>query len=245
MPHLLNAGCGQSSIFRYAPPKRLHALDCLRGLAALIVMFQHCLLAFPAGSETSEPWSIRSGWFNYPPFSLLIGGRAAVILFFVLSGFVLSMSLMEKPRYNYLAYLGRRMVRLYAPLTVVILLAALVYGCSPGPTSPTISNWLAEIAGDQHISLVGVIRHFSMSGLTEDMRLDVVLWSLVHEIRVSIILPILVLAVKRHTAVAMLVVLSIYMGSTFLLRGAAWEGTLSNSLLGTAHYLLFSCLVLL
>ncbi|MCB9988463.1 MAG: acyltransferase family protein [Rhodospirillales bacterium] len=65
--------------------QRFHGLDSLRGIAALVVVFNHFYGVIPA-LASSENWL-----FSYTPLHTLIAGRQAVIIFFVLSGFVLSL----------------------------------------------------------------------------------------------------------------------------------------------------------
>ena len=58
---------------------RLSALDSLRGLASLAVLFGHTLLVFQCELSYSQWFLIHN----------LFDGRSAVTLFFVLSGLVL------------------------------------------------------------------------------------------------------------------------------------------------------------
>jgi peptidoglycan/LPS O-acetylase OafA/YrhL len=72
-------------------PPRFHELDSLRGLAALIVVVGHFAAMFhPAMVFGHGP---PGGWeslFSSTPLHLLCSGHFAVCLFFILSGFVLS-----------------------------------------------------------------------------------------------------------------------------------------------------------
>jgi len=75
--------------------QRLHHLDSLRGIAALIVVMAHYFAAF-------YPYTIFGLQGNYhqksiwedivfcPPFGFFVAGHLAVCLFFILSGYVLS-----------------------------------------------------------------------------------------------------------------------------------------------------------
>lgn len=72
-------------------------LDSLRGLAAFVVLVHHTLLCLPdfgdffysAGSAPAH--GLVEALFFYTPLVLIWQGRSAVMLFFVLSGFVLSL----------------------------------------------------------------------------------------------------------------------------------------------------------
>lgn len=74
-------------------------LDGLRGAASLAVVFSHFINAFfPVA--TGVGLLIHSNYdfvFNTFPFTFLFGGHFAVCIFFVLSGFVLSIKYFRKP----------------------------------------------------------------------------------------------------------------------------------------------------
>lgn len=63
------------------PNKKLAHLEAMRGIAAIIVVGDHLALTF----------SERSIWFA-APWYILINGGAAVLFFFVLSGYVLTLA---------------------------------------------------------------------------------------------------------------------------------------------------------
>jgi peptidoglycan/LPS O-acetylase OafA/YrhL len=70
---------------------RDRSLDAVRGLAALSVVLCHylnILTGLPLGTMLMSLAAL-------PPLSLLVTGYGAVILFFVLSGYVLTLSLMR------------------------------------------------------------------------------------------------------------------------------------------------------
>ena len=76
--------------------QRIAALDGLRGLAAATVAIGHGLDVFPTVWLASNhgPAAGALGWLTYSPLHLLWAGHEAVILFFVLSGFVLAFATM-------------------------------------------------------------------------------------------------------------------------------------------------------
>ena len=82
-------------------------LQSLRGIGALSVMIGHSLISYEVPT-----------WFFQ--FSTLANGRAAVVLFFVLSGYVLTRSL-QKDRFDrdtVLRFYIQRIFRLYPALWV-------------------------------------------------------------------------------------------------------------------------------
>lgn len=92
--------------------QRIHSLDGLRGVACLAVLLLHIAMML-------ELWGPDG---TYP----LIPGTPAVIVFFVLSGVVLSIAPLERLRtgraYDWLGYYPRRVVRLGIPLAVAVAL---------------------------------------------------------------------------------------------------------------------------
>ena len=74
--------------------RRLHALDSLRGIAAFVVFVSHFALAFAPNwhgllSQVAPTHGYRTGLLGNP-FYALVNGTAAVMFFFVLSGYVLA-----------------------------------------------------------------------------------------------------------------------------------------------------------
>lgn len=74
---------------------KLHSLDGLRGWAAIVVFFHHFLLAFLPKIHGLLPTDVKTDSLRETPLFVFVNGTAAVTLFFVLSGFVLSLGLWE------------------------------------------------------------------------------------------------------------------------------------------------------
>ena len=145
-------------------PRFLPQIESLRGFAALSVAFAHCGMV-PHLYEQASPNAINSAFaLLFIPFDYLINARAAVIVFFVVSGLVLALSLDKKPAHRSLSgfggFLGRRMLRLYpahlAALLLFVPLAGLTIFQIPihGPArievpGPTLIHWAGRaVYGD-------------------------------------------------------------------------------------------------
>jgi peptidoglycan/LPS O-acetylase OafA/YrhL len=78
-----------------ARPGRLAALDSLRGLLALSVFLFHIVLVYDKGivsDNPAPPTSLAEWVLNNSPLRIFWSGHQAVVGFFVLSGFVLTLS---------------------------------------------------------------------------------------------------------------------------------------------------------
>jgi len=108
---------------------RIGAIDGVRGLAALSVAIFHCLHLFPV-SGSKQALFLKLTELNDLPtagariLTGLFNGNAAVSLFFVISGFVLSQSIKRKNLHWPAAialFAVKRLVRLYPPMAVCLL----------------------------------------------------------------------------------------------------------------------------
>jgi peptidoglycan/LPS O-acetylase OafA/YrhL len=171
---------------------RIGALDGLRGLAAVVVVICHSLLIVPAFAASivggQEPAPGTPEWFLLrTPLRMLTMGAEAVMLFFVLSGFVLTLGFIGRrmtPRFVG-GYLARRVVRLYIPvwgsLLLALLLATLIVR-DTGAASP----WLAA----HHDPALGSVARDAIL-LLGTSNLNSPLWSLTWEVWFSLLLPVL------------------------------------------------------
>ena len=108
---------------------RLPGLDCLRGLACLMVFLYH--LRWNAQPSTSEPLQLPAGAFNVE--FLLRKFDIGVAIFFILSGLLLSLPfwraiLADKPAPDTSRYLWRRACRIVPAYYVVLIAIYLIRG---------------------------------------------------------------------------------------------------------------------
>ncbi len=176
---------------------RLPSLDGLRGLAALVVLAHHTLLAseptlagpyhdgpFPAGGSV--------GWLlTYTPLHILWAGPEFVVVFFVLSGFVLSLPTASgggRPRA--LTYYPRRLLRLYLPVWAAVAFAAALHLAVSHASLPAASWWLD--AHSEPLTLEALREDAGLlSKYTGHWAVLDVLWSLRWEVLFSLALPLL------------------------------------------------------
>jgi len=133
-----------------SPPERFGQLDAIRALAALAVFFGHCL-----GMLSPTPYSHGPvDWYLHSPFRIASAGHQAVIFFFLLSGFVLSLGF-YKGRTSAAPFLVNRIFRLYPPylgaLLVVVILRWLV-PMNPGPEGQVAVTGFDDIPMARHLA---------------------------------------------------------------------------------------------
>lgn len=135
-----------------AGPRRLAALDGLRGLASVVVLLHHIALLHPAvaaiylfGAPPPAPGSAL--WvLTGTPLQLLVSGQEAVLVFFVLSGLVVALPAL-RAGFDWFAYLPRRLVRLVLPVAGSVGLATLIVLVTRPDASRASSAWVAASIG--------------------------------------------------------------------------------------------------
>lgn len=167
---------------------RLNQLDSLRGLAAFTVMIGHFLVIFKimeARTYTSDVDLLYL--FKYSPLHIFWAAHEAVIFFFLLSGFVLSLPF-YRGRVHYGSFLVKRICRIYIPyfflMVLSVFLKDLFYSGHISALGNTFNNeWKTPYTQEN------LIQHFLLLGNFDSHAYNSVIWSLVHEMRISIIFP--------------------------------------------------------
>ena len=146
---------------------------------------------FPWDRTWSRTHSQRIVLAILSPFYL---GHEAVLLFFVLSGFVLSLPYLQGREQSYPQFLLRRILRIYGPYCVALALA--VGGVAIFHGHLGMGDW-SEQTWSQPVSRKLVLDHVLFLGNYNWFEYNVVFWSLVIEMRVSILFPLLVGLITR------------------------------------------------
>lgn len=175
--------------------------DVLRLLAAWLVLFSHC---YPLGGRpTLEPLMSTVGIDTL--------GGVGVAIFFVLSGYLVSISLERSS--SVLEFARRRVLRIYPALVVVCLLCVLVLGPLM-TTLPLAEYGSSRMTWDYLRNASAVSIRFQLPGVIAGNPLPGVLngslWSLPYEISCYIVLVLLsllpgTLRAKVALALALLV----------------------------------------
>ncbi|KAI9710540.1 MAG: hypothetical protein M1820_002676 [Bogoriella megaspora] len=197
-------------------------LDGLRGLAAFLVYFFHHV-SWAYGPEHPI---CRHGWnyhgeryFATLPFIRLLftGGSASVAIFFVLSGYCLSISPLRKRRNLYRNLISaslRRPLRLFIPPTGVSLLFAftmhLPFGLAPKLIWPDPQETIGAELIKWVVELCKALNPFQNHGIfTPWFPYDPPVWTMPIELRGSILIFALHAAYSRVTPIHRLFLFSI------------------------------------
>lgn len=186
------------------PAGRLTSLDGVRGVAALVVLAHHVSLLYspiaatyiwgsgPTPHEGSVSW-----WLSYTPLKLFTAGPEAVMVFFVLSGLVLTLPVLRPRAFDWMAYFPRRLVRIGLPVVASILFATALALLVPQVPRLAVSAWVASTS----VNPVTFERFMTVLDPTVfDFGLNNPLWSLYYEMIFSVTLPLfigLALLLKR------------------------------------------------
>lgn len=185
---------------------RFHQLDALRGIAAVTVMNSHLMLVLPFVCNPSPP-SLGDPWKTallFSPLRIIFAGHEAVIFFFILSGFVLAQPFLQRAEtpFTYGGYLVKRIIRIYPPYVVASLLALLTCCLLRGPVIENTSTWFRQ-SWSIPVTWSTVADHLLMVGSFRNCDYNPVIWSLVHEMRISIFFPAIMWLLLRHPKITL------------------------------------------
>jgi peptidoglycan/LPS O-acetylase OafA/YrhL len=210
-------------------------LDALRGVAALLVCIDHWRYLF----FIDYPQLTVHRKLFFLPYAMCTLGHQAVIIFFVLSGYLVGGHVLrarDTGRWSWPAYLIQRGVRLWTVLLPALLLGgfidwmALHLHLAPALYGGMVNN---HVTGDVHLSLtwkalLGNI-FFLQTILTPVFGSNGALWSLASEFWYYILFPLGLLAlcgpssVGRRIAMGVgFVGISMFVGSGILLLFPVW-----------------------
>jgi peptidoglycan/LPS O-acetylase OafA/YrhL len=128
---------------------RYRHLDGLRGVASAIVVIFHTILCFDRAIVSGAPIEAHFGWeinFAGAPFVFFTRGGLPVMIFFVLSGYVISKFLIRVD-VSLLFLVLRRYIRLGLPILVTTIFSYILFliAFEPNLAQLTKSTWLTTI----------------------------------------------------------------------------------------------------
>jgi peptidoglycan/LPS O-acetylase OafA/YrhL len=196
---------------------RITRLEAFRGLGATVVLLNHCLAMVPWGDGNPQVTAIKL-------ICTFVNGHAFLMGFFVISGYVLGLSLDagQGREHNIRRFYVRRVFRIYpAHVVSIVFIAAAMLAFDrthPAAASEAFGRMFAI-----PLSAVGVLLNWIL------IRIDMnpVVWTLAVEIAVSLLLPIFHWASRRQATwirrvpLLALIVLSFVAGDRIMNGGRA------------------------
>ncbi|MDR4913740.1 acyltransferase [Bacillus pseudomycoides] len=221
--------------------KRYEEFDSLRGLAALLVIIGHHMMLLPAYEnyqyELNSPFIIYL--FKETPLRLFFSsGNESVILFFVLSGFVLYLSI-NNEKFHYDTYIIKRICRIYIPYLVAISISIIAKMLFSRNDMPFISDWFSKSWTTADTPAL-LLQHLVFIGEYNTDAYNNVIWSLVHEMRISIIFPFLTFFfIRKRLKYSLLWFIVLSFSSTMGLYLFNPSGSITSSFLSFHYITLF------
>jgi peptidoglycan/LPS O-acetylase OafA/YrhL len=192
-------------------------------VAALVVVVHHCVLTLPSlarQQQAPDPTS-RAWWLTYTPLHLPWAGGEAVLVFFVLSGLVLTLPFgPATPAATWWAYYRKRLVRLYVPVAAAVVVTGVLVALVPRRADGGVSWWTAAHAVRP---TVGALAHDALL-LDGTGWLNSALWSLEYEVWFSLLLPVFVVVTRR-------LALPLWVSVPVALWGVGWAASIGHELL--------------
>lgn len=199
-----------SSLTETRPDRRfLTRLESLRGIAALFVAVAHSFVLFPYAPEA---YPAQTAWQT--AVHILSPGKSALIVFFIISGYVLSLSL-DRTDFNFrnvLTFYKRRALRIYPAHVVWAFIAlGLMAAFYTSGQIPAASAWVNDMYSGE-MNIVHVIANLALI-ITS---LNPGEWTLTVELIVYLLYPILYLLNRKSGKAGNILLLLFLMGLSFI-----------------------------
>jgi peptidoglycan/LPS O-acetylase OafA/YrhL len=172
---------------------RLDFLDGLRGIAALYVVIHHAFLVYLCEKTRVPTPALAGAW-------IFDGGRIAVAIFIVLSGFCLMMPVVQSGtgqlKGGMTRYLKRRALRILPPYYATILLTTAMIFVLPPLQRTDGAFWHNALPVDagsflSHLGMVHILKQ------EWHMRISIPCWTVATEWWIYFLFPLLLLPIWR------------------------------------------------
>ncbi|MCZ4221793.1 acyltransferase family protein [Pedobacter rhodius] len=193
------------------------ALDGIRGLTALYVMIHHARLALTQSYQNGlSIHPEKYAWYDklmVYAFSSFKFGHEAVIIFFVLSGFVIHLKQSDKnynfEHFNVFTYFKKRVIRIYPTLIVSFILVIILDYFAWLFTQTNFQEIFSKYSYNSFFFNLFLIPDATIWGYNFPV------WSLKHEWFFYILYPFLLWLAKRHYVLALLIIIGLYTSYAF------------------------------
>lgn len=207
---------------------RIASLDGVRGIAALIVLLHHTALLGRSAMQVGEGtlWNL----LEHTPIKLALMGTEAVLVFFVLSGLVVTLPALRSD-FHWPGYAVGRLARLYLPVWGALLLATVLVWLLPRDATRLTESWITERSATE----------FDWQSLLDQATLSVAsyplsnpIWSLRWELLFSVLLPVFVgIALLLHHVAGLTIGVAIVASVIGGIAEISWLHYLPVFLIGT------------
>jgi peptidoglycan/LPS O-acetylase OafA/YrhL len=185
-------GSVEPALKKSGASSRSLTIDAFRGIAAAGVMVQHLLLSW------SDP--IVKTWHAavyYTPLEALFSDGKFIRIFFVLSGFVMFLPFERKTSFSWSQFYSRRFWRIYPAFAAAVLISIIVHFLIVDPHAvQTTTAWFAVEGHSGHVTWELLLQLLCFTGTAASIKINCVTWSLVEEVRVILLFPILAYCVR-------------------------------------------------
>lgn len=214
-------------------------LDLIRALAALLVCLEHWRnLIFVDYHQLAAHHALF-----FVPYLLCGAGHQAVVIFFVLSGYLISGSIfrmVERNTWNWKLYLTHRLVRLWIVLVPALLLGAALdlsgirLNLAPALyAGMTGTHMLGNIPASLNLKTFAGNLFFLQGILTPTLGSNTPMWSLANEFWYYLLFPCAFFGLRKGSPVASRVVCAIVFVAAFWFVGLSIRVMFPIWLLGT------------
>ncbi|MFZ4503527.1 MAG: acyltransferase family protein [Methylovulum sp.] len=179
-------------------------LDSVRGLAAVSVVNEHFVIAYGLPCKAA----LCSQWLDNSPLHIWWDGTAAVSMFFVLSGFVLSINYVDTNfrvyTFKLVDYFLKRVCRIVLPYLAVLLVSACAYKIIISQplliTTLAATDWINLMWRGHPLTAFAMLREAFIFVPPTELVLVPQSWTLAIELVMSLLLPVGLLFLENSLA---------------------------------------------
>ena len=228
--------------------QRVEIFDGMRGLASVIVMIFHMAVWTVYGYSANEYKVFADPFWRVAtqtPLKMLWGGNEAVLVFYIIGGFVLARPYLSGRKLDFKPFILKRWIRLMLPYVLIITVTVMLIALFGAWKHDTI-----DLSGSFNVKWKRVPNALEMLlyFVGYDYNLNILsgaFWSMVQEWRVSFILPFVAIALHRNRTGKVLGYYAILQVGIDALTNwgmrsdTVWLAHLSESLNRTNYYAIF------
>lgn len=180
--------------------RRIRSFDGLRGLAAVVVMIFHVITWTRVGSAANYSFRfVNDFWrlMTVTPLKLLWSGNEAVILFYMIGGFVVAKPFIEGRKLDFFGFFQKRFLRLVVPYWVVLLVTVGFIFLFQDLKQELFLSGGFNVKWESLPELQEVLGQMILVETNMDVTAGA-FWSIVQEWRISLLMPFIGVLLYRY-----------------------------------------------